>query len=115
MVQVFVKFNNYPTMVLNLEDNYTISSKELYVKCCDLFFNRFHKKSLKEAISESDANFIVNSSMTFHTKLIKFRSNHYWNTSSMKDSTLNFSFSFHSTNLNNDDIETINNILDGYY
>jgi hypothetical protein len=115
MVQVFVKFDNYPTMLLNLEDNYTISSKELYVKCCELFFNRFHNKSLKQGISEGEANFIVNSSITFQTKLIKFRTTTYWNTSSMKESTLFFNFSFHSSSINKNDIETINNILDAYY
>ena len=115
MVQIFVKFNNYPTMVLNLEDNYTISSKELYVKCCSLFFNRFHNKTLKQSIADGEANFIVNSSITFQTKLIKFRSNSYWNTSTLKESTLYFDFSFPSSQLTNIDIETINNIIDAYY
>jgi hypothetical protein len=116
MVQVFVKFDNCPTLVLNLEDNYTISSKELYVKCCDLFFTRFHEKSLKQAITDGSANFIVNSHITYQTKFIRFRSkNQYWNTSTMKDSTINFGFSFHSIKLDKNDIETINNILDSYY
>ena len=115
MIQTFVKFENYPTMVLNLEDNYTISSKELYVKCCELYFKRFHNKSLMDGINNGLAEFIVNSHMSFQCKMIKFRSNMYWNTNQFKDSTLYFGFSAHYTNLNKEDIESINNIVNGYY
>jgi len=115
MIQVFVKFDNHPTLVLNLEENYTISSKELFVKCCDLFFNRFYKKTLMEAINDGSANFIVNSNLNYQCKLIKFRSNMYYNTSNLKDSTIQVNYTFPVTNLTNSDIESIINILNGYY
>jgi hypothetical protein len=115
MVQIFVKFDGSPTLVLSLDNNYTISSKELYVKCSELFVKRFYKKSLEEAIYDGSANFIINSYMLHQCKMIKFRSNQYFNTNNLNNSTLYISFTSYYNDLTDEDKDSINGILCGYY
>lgn len=116
MVQVFVKGLNSKTSVLNLEDNYTISSKELIVKCLKLVFEN-QEKSFQDLINNNKINFISNLYCKFSYEIIRFNTDtKYYNSSQFNDCTLDMII---ANGVNKEispiDKETIQNILNGYY
>ncbi len=126
MVQVFVKGLNSKTSVLNLEDNYTISSKELIVKCLKAIFEK-EEKSFQDLINNNKINFINNlyskSSCNINIysksscKIIRYNTETtYFNTSQFNDCTLDMIVANGVIKeISPVDKENIQNILNGYY
>ena len=126
MVQVFVKGLNSKTSVLNLEDNYTISSKELIVKCLKVIFEK-EEKSFQDLINNNKINFIDNiyskSSCNINLyskssyKIIRYNTETtYFNTNQLNDCTLDMVVgNGEIKEISPVDKENIQNILNGYY
>lgn len=115
MVQIFIKDFNLNTFVLDLEDNYTISSKELFVKSLKLIFDK-QSKSLEEIINNNN-NFICNIYCKIMNKYFRFENKEiYFNSSKLKDNTITFNIASGSNKITSQlDKEDIKDILNGYY
>jgi hypothetical protein len=115
MVQIFIKDFNSSTFVLDLQDNYTISSKELFVKSLKLIFDK-QNKTFEEIISNND-NFISNFYCKIMDKYVRFENQEiYFNTDKLKDTIISFNITNGSTKIISQlDKEDIKDILNGYY
>jgi hypothetical protein len=115
MVQIFIKDFNLNTFVLNLKDNYTISSKELFIKSLKFIFDK-QNKSLEEII-ENNNNFISNFYCKIMDKYIRFENNEiYFNTNKLRDTIISFNMTTGTTKVISQlDKEYIKDILNGYY
>jgi hypothetical protein len=115
MVQIFVKDFNLNTFVLNLEDNYTISSKELFVKSLKLIFDK-QSKSLEEIINNNN-NFMSNFYCKIMNKYVRFENDEiYFNTDNLKDTIISFNITNGPSKIISQlDKEDIKDILNGYY
>ena len=116
MVQVFVKGLNSKTSVLNLDDNYTISSKELIVKCLKIIFEK-DNKSFQDLINNNKINFINNLYCKKSYDIIRFNTDtKYYNSNQFNDCTLDIIIANGTIKeIDPIDKETIQNILNGYY
>jgi hypothetical protein len=101
MIIVYIKIEKEDSFILELEDNYTISSREFLVKI-------FAKLQLK------NFDFFTKSYGLIGSKVIVFEKNNYFNTSIFNSKTLYLTFS-KFFELNESMIQEINNILDNYY
>jgi len=115
MVQIFIKDFNLNTFVLNLEDNYTISSKELFIKSLKLIFDK-QSKSLEEIIIDNN-NFISNFYCKIMDKYVRFENKEiYFNTDKLKDTIISFNITSGTSKIISQlDKEDIKDILNGYY
>jgi hypothetical protein len=115
MIQIFVKDFNLNTFVLELEDNYTISSKELFVKSLKLIFKK-QNKTLEEVINNNN-NFISIIYCKISNKFFRFdNKNIYFNTNKLKDQTIIFNILAGYNKMTSElEKEEIFDIINGYY
>ena len=115
MIQIFVKIQNEKTFVFELEENYTISSKELLVKV----FNKFYllkNIDIKKNIVIGHVNIFNNVYALISNNIIRFNDNKYHNTSLFDKFTLYVNFTGSQKTVFDDELaQEINNILDNYY
>ena len=115
MVQIFIKIQNEKTFVLELEENYTISSKELLVKVFSKFY-LLQNKDIKKNISIGQVNIFYNLYALISNNIIRFVDNKYYNSSFFDKLTLYISFvSSQKPVFDDESIQEINNILDNFY
>ena len=115
MVQIFVKIQNEKTFILELEENYTISSKELLIKV----FNKFYllqNIDIKKYIVTGKQNTFYNLYALISNNIIRFIDNKYYNSSFFDKLTLYVNFTgLQKTIFDDESIQEINNILNNYY
>lgn len=98
MIQIFIKDFNLNTFVLNLEDNYTISSKELFVKSLKVIFEKQGKLLMDVVNNNNNNNIISRIYCKINQKFIRFENNDiYFNTDNLKDNTIIFNISIGSS------------------
>jgi len=114
MIQIFIKIPNEKTFILNLEKNYTISSQELLVKSI-LQFYLSKNLNIKNVIDTNQVDFFTNLYAYINNKIIRFSDLKYYNTSDFDKYTLNIHFIINFTLFDEETIQLINNIIDGYY
>ena len=115
MVQIFVKIQNEKTFVLELQENYTISSKELLVKVFSKFY-LLKNIDIKKNIIIGKINIFYNVYALISNNIIRFIDNKYYNTSFFDKFTLYVNFAgSQKTVFDDESSQEINNILDNYY
>ena len=112
MVQIFIKAPNIEILILELDVDYTISAKELYVKVFNLFYKSINKNLIEYLHT---VQFIQYSYLRCNNKIIRYNDETYFNSNSFDNFTIDIVLRASTEKLDDIKKNDISGILSGYY